>query len=175
VTAAAGDDPVGEFCLSLDKLRAVAGVQVRPLARQLGLSRTQLYAILAGTITRPPDWDRVVRPLVAACTQDDAAGLVAWRQQHTAMVSAWEQRRRSRPPGQPARPPAAPGQVPRQLPPAVSGFTGRDSELAALTRLLEPGAGVRASALVISAIGGTAGVGKPKPEANTSNRYRAVA
>jgi tetratricopeptide (TPR) repeat protein/transcriptional regulator with XRE-family HTH domain len=48
--------------------------------------------------------------------------------------------------------------VPRQLPPAVAGFTGRAAELAALTRILdrvgEPGT------VVISAIDGTAGVGK---------------
>jgi DNA-binding SARP family transcriptional activator/Tfp pilus assembly protein PilF len=48
--------------------------------------------------------------------------------------------------------------VPRQLPPAVAPFTGRDRELVALTSLLEPGPRVRP--LVISAIGGTGGVGK---------------
>jgi len=49
--------------------------------------------------------------------------------------------------------------VPRQLPGSVWQFVGRDSELAALTALLEP-AGTTPAALVISAIGGTAGVGK---------------
>jgi DNA-binding SARP family transcriptional activator/tetratricopeptide (TPR) repeat protein len=52
--------------------------------------------------------------------------------------------------------PASPG--PRQLPAAVAGFTGRAAELAALTGMLDhtrtPGT------VVISAIGGTAGVGK---------------
>jgi DNA-binding SARP family transcriptional activator/TolA-binding protein len=59
--------------------------------------------------------------------------------------------------------PAAPAQaseVPRQLPAAVTCFTGRHAELAALTGLLAAPAGVLPSALVISAIGGTAGVGK---------------
>jgi len=51
------------------------------------------------------------------------------------------------------------GAVPRQLPAAVACFTGRDGELAALTGLLEAGQGARAP-MVISAIGGTAGVGK---------------
>jgi len=47
--------------------------------------------------------------------------------------------------------------VPRELPAAVRHFTGRAGELAALTRLLdEPAQGL----VVISAIGGTAGVGK---------------
>ncbi|MGH3170451.1 MAG: hypothetical protein ACRDN0_31795, partial [Trebonia sp.] len=59
--------PVGEFCAALDELRVGSGTHVPLLARQLGLSRAQLYAILGGKITRPPDWDRVVRPLVEAC------------------------------------------------------------------------------------------------------------
>jgi tetratricopeptide (TPR) repeat protein len=50
--------------------------------------------------------------------------------------------------------------VPRQLPSAVGCFTGRGAELAALTGLLDGLPGGRAPALVISAIGGTAGVGK---------------
>jgi tetratricopeptide (TPR) repeat protein len=48
--------------------------------------------------------------------------------------------------------------VPRQLPGPVGHFAGRQSELAALTSLLE--CADRAPAAVISAIGGTAGVGK---------------
>jgi DNA-binding SARP family transcriptional activator/tetratricopeptide (TPR) repeat protein len=50
--------------------------------------------------------------------------------------------------------------TPRELPPAVPRFTGRSAELQTLTRILDRG-GVRGSeAIVISAIGGTAGVGK---------------
>jgi hypothetical protein len=48
---------------------------------------------------------------------------------------------------------------PRQLPPAVPGFTGRTRELDALTHLLGP-AGAATGPVVISAIAGTAGVGK---------------
>jgi DNA-binding SARP family transcriptional activator/Tfp pilus assembly protein PilF len=48
---------------------------------------------------------------------------------------------------------------PRQLPAAVGGFTGRACELAALTRLLTRTDGAMAT-MVVSAIGGTAGVGK---------------
>ena len=62
----------------------------------------------------------------------------------------------------PACPAAAEPQraVPRELPPAVPGFTGRSAELQALTRLLDrPGQHV-SGAVVISAIGGTAGAGK---------------
>jgi hypothetical protein len=50
-------------------------------------------------------------------------------------------------------------QRPRQLPLAVPHFAGRSGELAALTRLLPSSAELN-STVVISAIGGTAGVGK---------------
>ncbi len=50
--------------------------------------------------------------------------------------------------------------VPRELPPTVPGFTGRLAELRALTRLLDRSSARDAGAIVISAIGGTAGVGK---------------
>src|SRR5262249_4087316 len=49
--------------------------------------------------------------------------------------------------------------VPRQLPAAVSHFAGRSGELAALTGLLR-GRADAGGTVVISAIGGTAGVGK---------------
>ncbi len=63
---------------------------------------------------------------------------------------------------EPARPAEAeplPG-VPRELPPMVPGFTGRSAELQALTRLLDRSGQQASAAVVISAIGGTAGVGK---------------
>ena len=51
--------------------------------------------------------------------------------------------------------------VPRQLPAAAADFTGRAAELAALTRILGQAGGAGApGTVVISAIGGTAGVGK---------------
>jgi DNA-binding SARP family transcriptional activator len=50
--------------------------------------------------------------------------------------------------------------MPQELPPAVPGFTGRSSELQALTRLLDQPGALASGAVVISAIGGTAGVGK---------------
>jgi DNA-binding SARP family transcriptional activator/Flp pilus assembly protein TadD len=52
-----------------------------------------------------------------------------------------------------------PAAVPRELPAPVPGFVGREGELAALTGLLDR-ADDQTSAVVISAIGGTAGVGK---------------
>jgi DNA-binding SARP family transcriptional activator len=59
--------------------------------------------------------------------------------------------------------PAEPGPtraVPRQLPQAVSGFTGRAAELQALTGLIGQRGGQAPGTVVVSAIGGTAGVGK---------------
>jgi len=49
--------------------------------------------------------------------------------------------------------------VPRQLPAAVAGFAGRAAELGELARLVEEGV-TPGGAVVISAIGGTAGIGK---------------
>ena len=62
------------------------------------------------------------------------------------------------PPGQPAAGPAGlPGAaVPRQLPAAAWHFVGREAELAALAGQLADAAGT----VVISAVGGTAGIGK---------------
>lgn len=56
---------------------------------------------------------------------------------------------------------AGPGPaVPHQLPPAVSGFVGRDRELAALSGVLDREGQPLAGSVVISVISGTAGVGK---------------
>jgi DNA-binding SARP family transcriptional activator/tetratricopeptide (TPR) repeat protein len=65
-------------------------------------------------------------------------------------------------PATPAATVAAPtGSAPRQLPAAVPGFTGRAAELEALTGMLDQtGAAGAPGTVVISAIGGTAGVGK---------------
>ena len=57
-------------------------------------------------------------------------------------------------------PPAADLAVPRELPAGVAHFTGRTSELAALSGLLDAPAGQMPATVVISAIGGAAGVGK---------------
>ena len=63
--------------------------------------------------------------------------------------------------GSRAAPGASPAAtVPRQLPAAAPDFTGRAAELAALTRILDDAGAGPPGAVVISAIGGTAGVGK---------------
>jgi DNA-binding SARP family transcriptional activator len=54
----------------------------------------------------------------------------------------------------------APPAPPRQLPAAVAGFTGRAAELAALTGMLDQAGAGAPGTVVISAVSGTAGVGK---------------
>jgi predicted transcriptional regulator len=61
-------DPVAEFCLALRRVVQDCGLDRAVLARRLGYSRSQLYEILSGRIRRPPEWDRVVEPLIRACT-----------------------------------------------------------------------------------------------------------
>ena len=60
--------------------------------------------------------------------------------------------------------------MPRQLPPAVGHFTGREGELAALSALLDEANGQAPGTIVISAIGGTAGVGKTALAAHWAHR-----
>ncbi len=55
---------------------------------------------------------------------------------------------------------SSPAGVPRQLPGAVPHFTGRLAELARLSQILDQAGSQAPGTVVISAIGGTAGVGK---------------
>src|SRR5262249_61893681 len=74
--------------------------------------------------------------------------------------------------GAAARRQSSVGRVPRQLPAAVAHFAGRVGELAMLTGLLR-GRADTGGTVVISAIGGTAGVGKTalvKPSSYTMAR-----
>jgi DNA-binding SARP family transcriptional activator/tetratricopeptide (TPR) repeat protein len=61
--------------------------------------------------------------------------------------------------------------VPAQLPPGVSAFTGRDRELATLDSALASTGG-QPSAVVISAVSGTAGVGKTALAVQWAHRVR---
>jgi DNA-binding SARP family transcriptional activator/tetratricopeptide (TPR) repeat protein len=63
-------------------------------------------------------------------------------------------------PGTPAVSRSARPVVPRELPGAIGHFTGRAQELQALTSMLDRMGGDMPGAVVISVVGGTAGVGK---------------
>jgi tetratricopeptide (TPR) repeat protein len=164
----AGDDsggPVADFCAGLRRLQEASGLTRASLARRLNYSRSQLYDILDGRIRRPPEWDRLVEPLVRACVRDEQAAVARWRRRHDVLVGVHEEltrRQRERPPQRPTSPRVAPAQLPAD----VAGFAGRAAELAALDRLLAagkdpPDGPARGStAVVISAVSGTAGVGK---------------
>ncbi len=62
------EGPVAEFCAGLRRLQQGSGLDRAVVARRVGYSRSQLYEILDGRIRRPPEWDRLVEPLVRACT-----------------------------------------------------------------------------------------------------------
>jgi tetratricopeptide (TPR) repeat protein/DNA-binding XRE family transcriptional regulator len=103
------------------------------LADALGVRQAGRAEFLASVPRR-----RLARPVLEAGTALPGAGLGTAGAAHGAST-----------------PPA-----PRQLPAAVGCFTGRAAELAALTGLLDRRSGAATRTLVISAIGGTAGVGK---------------
>jgi thiaminase len=84
--------PVAEFCAALRELQRSSGISRTSLARQLGYGRSQLYEILEGRIKRPPEWDRLVEPLVRGClpsTLDrvNRERIVAdWRHRHEVLL-----------------------------------------------------------------------------------------
>jgi len=156
----------------LRRLQQGSGLDRATLARRVGYSRSQLYEILDGRIHRPPVWDRLIEPLVRACTGDDQRAIAVWRRRHDVLVAVYSeltrQDRQDRPDRAP-RPVGAVRVVPAQLPADVDVFTGRATELAELDRLLSATptqtdatdkAGGGSTSVVISAVSGTAGVGK---------------
>jgi tetratricopeptide (TPR) repeat protein len=185
---AAGSGPVGEFCADLRQLRQDSGWDLVTLARELKVSRTQLYAILNGDIKRPPDWTRVVGPLVEACTGGNARTVAEWRRRHAVLVGVCEELNRrnhrdgpagsaardqadavarsSAPAGGPPAPGVAAGSVAaglvaatRTLPRDIASFTGRGPELRELADAAA-GGGRSGGVVGIQAIGGMAGIGK---------------
>lgn len=73
------------------------------------------------------------------------------------------------PPVQPSA--QSPARLPAQLPADVPDFSGRDAELSALDRLLTPGAG-SPTAMALSVVSGTAGVGKTALAVHWAHRAR---
>ena len=73
------EGPVAKFCAGLRRLQQGSGLDRTVVARRVGYSRSQLYEILDGWIRRPPEWDRLVEPLVRVCTGDDERAVALWR------------------------------------------------------------------------------------------------
>jgi tetratricopeptide (TPR) repeat protein len=146
--------PGGGFGGLLRAYRLAAGLSQEELAERSGLSARAIADMERGRTARP--YRRSVRALADALDLAEPDRTALERASRIPSLAA---------PVAPS-PQAYPGTgaqgrvVPRQLPAAVSCFAGRDAELAALTSLPGPGPGRAAPALVISAIGGTAGVGK---------------
>ena len=124
----------------LAQRRKALGQTQEQLAGQLGVERSTVVRWERGE-TQPSPWMQPKLARALRVSAERIAELLA--------VGA-----------QPGRAPGGAAGAPRQLPPTVAGFTGRAAELAALTQVLDQ-AGVGApGTVVISAIGGTAGVGK---------------
>jgi len=147
-TSVAGEEregPVAEFCAGLRQLQQASGLDRAVVARRVGYSRSQLYEILDGRIRRPPEWDRLVEPLVRVCTGDDKRAVAYWRRRHDVLVAVYDELTRQDRQDRPDESPRTRGQarvvgaaqvVPAQLPADVDVFTGRAQELAELDRLL---------------------------------------
>jgi tetratricopeptide (TPR) repeat protein/DNA-binding XRE family transcriptional regulator len=123
----------------LAERRKAVGLTQERLAALLGVERTTVVRWERGQ-THPQPW---LRPMLAEALEVSADRL----EELLALGGTAPE-----PPGRAA--------VPRQLPAAVPNFTGRAAELAALTRMLDDAGGGAAGTVVVSAIGGTAGVGK---------------
>ena len=165
----ASGGPVADFCSGLRRLQQGRGLDRSVLARRLGYSRSQLYAILDGRIRRPPEWDRLVEPLVRACTGNDERAVALWRQRHEVLLEVYNAlRNRHR---QDSTLTARPRVVPAQLPANANVFTGRTNELGELNRLLIV-TSATSTALMAFVISGTAGVGKTALAVQWAHRVR---
>jgi tetratricopeptide (TPR) repeat protein len=141
----------GLGCL-LRRYRCSAGMTQEELAERAGLSVRALSDMERGRTTRP--FIRSVRLLADALQLSEPARAQLMSELHDRVGEADAP--------EPASGPGslgAPPEVPRQLPAPVRHFAGRAAELRKLDDLLDRTA-AEGSAVVISAIGGTAGVGK---------------
>jgi Helix-turn-helix domain/NB-ARC domain len=166
-----GSGPVADFCLRLRRLQQSSSLDLSAVARRLGYSRSQLYEILSGRISRPPEWDRLVEPLVRVCTGDDEQSLAWWRRRYDVLVEVYSTLRNQPRPDGTLRPAEATQVMPAQLPAHAAVFTDRKNELAELDQLLATPAGAT-GAMTIALISGTAGVGKTALALRWAHRAR---
>lgn len=89
MVASAPNGPVADFCATLRELQVASGISRSTLAREIHYGRSQLYDILDGRIRRPPEWDRLVEPLLRTCLRGkpDLERLVAdWRTRYEVLL-----------------------------------------------------------------------------------------
>lgn len=162
VTGVTGDGPdpgrvtdLAGLARELDLLRGRAArgtgkkrVSIADLGGLVDQPRSTVHTYVAGKALPAADvLDRLVIAL-GASRDEQAAWGEAW------FRVAAEQHARRRAPAEPAAP------LPRQLPSDTADFVGRQDQLAALDDLLTAPRPAASTAVVISAIAGTAGVGK---------------
>ena len=138
------------------------GDEVRTRRRKLGLSQENLAAradIDVKTLRMIETGRRTPRPSTLHRLADALSLTEADR---TLFIAAGA-------PGRPDGPPVPRG--PAQLPPDVFGFVGRDAELAQLAGITAA-AGAEPTAVVISALSGTAGTGKTALAVHWGHRVR---
>jgi tetratricopeptide (TPR) repeat protein/transcriptional regulator with XRE-family HTH domain len=123
----------------LAKRRKAVGMTQKELAKRLGVERTTVARWERGE-HHPAPWLRSKLAKALGISPDRIEELLAAS-------------------GSTAGQPGLIAPVPRHLPAAVADFTGRAAELQALTEILDARADAPGT-VVISAIGGTAGVGK---------------
>jgi tetratricopeptide (TPR) repeat protein len=126
--------------------RADAELTYRQLAAKTGWSHAVIGQYFTGKVLPPTDrFDILVGLLGATHAEQGALATARDRVEESGRAPTITRGTHPRP-------------VPRQLPADVAGFAGRDHALAELTALLDGGG--QASAIVISALSGTAGIGK---------------
>ncbi len=135
-------DGHGAFGVLLRHRRTTVGLSQEELAERSGLSVRAIRDMERGVTGRPR------RSSVALLA--DALGLVS--AERGELIASGRRFDVTGPPPEPF--------VPRQLPSAVGNFVGRTAELHMLASTLDGGAAGHNNVVVISAISGTAGVGK---------------